>query len=161
MPRRSSGNVVSDRLSSWLGTAGTIIGGIYGGPAGAAIGTKIGSSVGGGTSSSAPIGGGNSTPTGANANPTRYGVQSGAMGTPVQMSKGGYTCYADGGVAHDHAICMKLGGHVGGEAKVEGDSEENDDTVPAMLKSLAKLVIPRSVPKTEMSMEEIMRRMLP
>lgn len=69
-----------------------------------------------------------------------------------QYSKGGYTCYADGGIAHDHAICMKLGGHVAGEAKVEGDSEEND-TVPAML-SPGELVIPRSVPKTGPAMEE-------
>jgi hypothetical protein len=66
-------------------------------------------------------------------------------------SKGGYACYADGGVAHDHAICMKLGGHVGGHAPVEGDSETND-TVPAML-SPGELVIPRSVPKDGASME--------
>jgi hypothetical protein len=69
--------------------------------------------------------------------------------------KKGYTCYADGGVAHDHAICMKLGGHVGGHAKVEGDSETND-TVPAML-SPGELVIPRSVPKDGKSMEEFAR----
>ena len=72
--------------------------------------------------------------------------------TMTGYAKGGYTCYADGGVAHDHAICMKLGGHVGGEAKVEGDSEEND-TVPAML-SPGELVIPRSVPKDGKHMEE-------
>lgn len=69
-----------------------------------------------------------------------------------KYSKGGYTCYADGGVTHDHAICMKLGGHVTGDAKVEGDSEEND-TVPAML-SPGELVIPRSVPKDGPHMEE-------
>src|SRR5260221_3265362 len=67
-------------------------------------------------------------------------------------SKGGYTCYAEGGVAHDHSLCMKLGGHISGHAKVEGDSEEND-TVPAML-SPGELVIPRSVPKDGAHMEE-------
>ena len=66
-------------------------------------------------------------------------------------------CYLpDGGVAHDHAICMKLGGHVGGKAKVEGDSEEND-TVPALL-SPGELVIPRSVPKNGKSMEEFAKK---
>ncbi len=68
------------------------------------------------------------------------------------MAEGGVVCYADGGIAHDHAICMKLGGHVGGKANVEGDSEEND-TVPAML-SPGELVIPRSVPKDGKHMEE-------
>lgn len=115
---------------SLLGTAGTVIGGIYGGPAGAAVGGAAGKS----------IGGGNSTPTDKN----KY--------KPLGYSKGGYTCYADGGVAHDHAICMKLGGHVAGEAEVPGDSEQND-TVPAML-SPGELVIPRSVPKTGEAMEQ-------
>jgi hypothetical protein len=96
------------------------------------------------TSASAPIGGGRSTPTGANANPANYG-----------MAKGGYTCYAEGGVAHDHGLCMKLGGHVMGHAQVEGDSEQND-TVPAML-SPGELVIPRSVPKDGAHMEEFAR----
>lgn len=75
-----------------------------------------------------------------------------AANAPPGYSKGGYTCYADGGIAHDHAICMKLGGHISGKAKVEGDSEEND-TVPAML-SPGELVIPRSVPKDGAHMEE-------
>lgn len=70
----------------------------------------------------------------------------------VVPEKKEYTCYADGGVAHDHAICMKLGGHVPGEAKVEGDSKEND-TVDAKL-SPGELVIPRSVPKDGPHMEE-------
>ena len=47
---------------------------------------------------------------------------------------------------------MKLGGHVGGEAEVPGDSEQND-TVPALL-SPGELVIPRSVPKTGPAMEQ-------
>lgn len=72
------------------------------------------------------------------------------------MAKGGYACYADGGIAHDHGICMKLGGHVGGEAEVPGDSEQND-TVPAML-SPGELVIPRSVPKDGPHMEEFARQ---
>jgi hypothetical protein len=127
-----------------LGAAGTIGGAALGGPAGAAIGKKVADTT---TSSSAPIGGGNSTPTGANANPQRYGVQF--------ASKGGYMCYAEGGVAHDHALCMKLGSYVPGKAKVEGDSEKND-TVPAML-SPGELVIPRSVPKDGEHMEEFAR----
>jgi hypothetical protein len=127
---------------SLLGTAGTIGGAALGGPVGGILGNKIAGAVAGTPSSaSAPIGGGRSTPTGANANPANYG-----------MSKGGYTCYADGGVAHDHAICMKLGGHISGKAEVPGDSEEND-TVPAML-SPGELVIPRSVPKTGEAMEQ-------
>jgi hypothetical protein len=63
-------------------------------------------------------------------------------GGMIGYSKGGYTCYADGGIAHDHAICMKLGGHVAGEAEVEGDSPEND-TVPALL-SPGEIVVKRS-----------------
>ena len=73
------------------------------------------------------------------------------MGERIEKPKD-YTCYADGGMAHDHAICMKLGGHIGGKAKVDGDSEVND-TVPAML-SPGELVIPRSVPKTGPEMEK-------
>lgn len=128
---------------SLLGTAGTVIGGIYGGPMGAAAGKAAANAV-APTSSSASIGGGRSTPTGANANPSNYG-----------MAKGGYVCYADGGIAHEHAICMKLGGHVGGHAAIEGDSETND-TVPAML-SPGELVVPRSVPKDGPHMEEFAR----
>lgn len=114
---------------SLLGTAGTVAGAALGGPAGAAIGSSLAKAP--ASSSSASIGGGNSTPTGNNANPANYG-----------LANGGYVCYADGGVAHDHAICMKLGGHVDGEAKVDGDSPEND-TVPAML-SPGEIVIKRS-----------------
>ena len=131
-------NAGNQMAGSLLGTAGTIVGGMYGGPAGAAIGNKLGTSIGG---SQAVSSGAGSTPTDANANRSNYG-----------MAKGGAVCYADGGVAHDHSICMKLGGHVGGEAKVDGDSEQND-TVPAML-SPGELVIPRSVPKTGPAMEQ-------
>ncbi len=142
---QNAANQSNAMTGSLLGAAGTVVGGIYGGPMGAAVGNKLGSSLGGSSSSSsAPIGGGNTTPTGVNAQKSQYG-----------FSKGGYACYADGGVAHDHAICMKLGGHVGGHAQVDGDSEEND-TVPAML-SPGELVIPRSVPKDGKSMEEFAR----
>lgn len=79
-------------------------------------------------------------------------MMAGAAHGAIVPEKKEYTCYADGGVAHDHAICMKLGGHIAGEAKVEGDSEKND-TVPAML-SPGELVIPRSVPKDGPHMEE-------
>lgn len=124
-------NANNQMTGALLGAAGTIGGAAIGGPAGAVAGNAA----------SKAIAGGNSTPTGANANKSNYG-----------LAEGGYVCYADGGVAHDHAICMKLGGHIGGHAKVEGDSTEND-TVPAML-SPGELVIPRSVPKTGPEMEK-------
>lgn len=122
---------------SLLGTAGTIGATALGGPV---AGTVVGQALKG-------TGGKNGPPTSANTN--QY--------SPIKgYAKGGYTCYADGGVAHDHAICMKLGGHVGGEAQVPGDSETND-TVPAML-SPGELVIPRSVPKNGPAMEEFARK---
>lgn len=133
----------SDRgfLGSLLGTAGQIGATAFGGPvAGAVAGKIIGQAPGIG-----PV----STPT----NPTQYKPMNVMRYQP--MNKGGYTCYADGGVAHDHTICMKLGGHIGGEAEVPGDDEQND-TVPAML-SPGELVIPRSVPKTGPAMEEFAR----
>lgn len=117
---------------SLLGTAGTVGGAMMGGPAGAVAGAKVGQQLGPAKGTSAPL------------QPTITGY-----------SKGGYTCYADGGIVHDHAICMKLGGHVGGDAEVAGDSKKND-TVPAML-SPGELVIPRSVPKTGPAMEEFAR----
>lgn len=117
---------------SLLGAAGTIGGAMIGGPAGAAVGSQLGKTV-------AP------TPKTTMAGDTQR----------TYAAKGGYMCYADGGVTHDHDICMKLGGHVGGEAEVPGDSEQND-TVPAML-SPGELVIPRSVPKTGPAMEEFAR----
>ena len=52
-------------------------------------------------------------------------------------------CYAKGGEVHSHEICMKMGGKVPGEAKVPGDSTQND-TVPAKL-SPHEIVLPRSV----------------
>ncbi len=130
---QNQGNAMTGSL---LGAAGTIGGAAIGGPVGAAVGNKLATGVAG---QSGPMPG-----TAAPLKPTATGY-----------AKGGYTCYADGGVAHDHAICMKLGGHVGGEAKVDGDSEEND-TVPAML-SPGELVIPRSVPKDGASMEAFAR----
>lgn len=79
-----------------------------------------------------------------------------SQGMPT-FADGGVVCYARGGISmpHDHAICMKMGGHVAGEAQVPGDSEAND-TVPAML-SPGELVIPRSVPKDGPHMEEFAR----
>jgi len=116
-----------------LGAAGTIGGAALAGPVGAAIGGSLGKQSSGAVGPAA-------------------GTKAPLQPTMTGYAKGGYTCYADGGIAHDHAICMKLGGHVGGKAKVDGDSEEND-TVPAML-SPGELVIPRSVPKDGKSMEE-------
>ena len=125
---QNAANSGNQMLGTALGAAGTIIGGVYGGPAGAAIGSQAGKAV-----------------TGNNNNAS----------AGVNAAHGGVVCYADGGVAHDHGICMKMGGHVGGEAKVAGDSETND-TVPALL-SPGELVIPRSVPKDGRSMEQFAR----
>lgn len=124
-------------LGAGLGAAGKIgAGALMGGPAGAAL-----------AGSTAISSGAGSTPTGANANKSNYG-----------LANGGVVCYARGGVAmpHDHSICMKMGGHVSGQAQVPGDSEQND-TVPAML-SPGELVIPRSVPKDGPHMEEFARK---
>lgn len=125
----NSNNAMTGAL---LGAAGTIGGAMVGGPAGAAVGSQLAKTV-------AP------KPTMANNNAS----------AGINAAHGGYMCYADGGVTHDHDICMKLGGHVGGEAQVPGDSEQND-TVPAML-SPGELVIPRSVPKDGKHMEEFAR----
>lgn len=133
---QNQGNALTGSL---LGAAGTIGGAAIGGPVGAAIGNHLATSAAG---QLGPVPG---TPAPLKATVTGY-------------SKGGYTCYADGGVAHDHAICMKLGGHVGGKAKVAGDSEDND-TVPAML-SPGELVIPRSVPKDGPHMEQFAKNAL-
>ena len=123
---QNQGNAMTGSL---LGAAGTIGGAAIGGPVGAAIGNKLATTAGPAAGTTAPL-----------------------KATATGYSKGGYACYADGGVAHDHAICMKLGGHIGGEATVAGDSEQND-TVPAML-SPGELVIPRSVPKNGPAMEQ-------
>ena len=138
----NQGNAMTGAL---LGAAGTIGGAAIGGPVGAAIGGTLAKQATGG--SPAVNSGAMVKPMPPPASSSQY-APAGVSG----YSKGGYTCYADGGIAHDHAICMKLGGHIRGEAKVEGDSEEND-TVPAML-SPGELVIPRSVPKTGPEMEK-------
>lgn len=135
-------NAGLDFAGSLLGTAGTIGGAYLGGPAGAAVGGSL--------MHNGAIPSTNSTMAGSPAYQMNSAKNAPAGAT--SFSKGGYTCYADGGIAHDHAICMKLGGHISGKAHVEGDSEKND-TVPAML-SPGELVIPRSVPKDGPHMEE-------
>lgn len=77
-----------------------------------------------------------SSPTGVNADPSKYGIPGYAQGGMVQ-------CYAKGGEVHDHALCMLAGGGVPGESNVDGDSAQND-TVPAML-SPHEIVLPKSV----------------
>lgn len=129
-------------LGKLMGAAGTIGGAALGGPVGAAIGGQMSGALTGTNAVNTGIG---STPTGTNANKSQYG-----------LAHGGVTCYASGGITHDHSICMKMGGHIGGEAKVPGDSEIND-TVDAKL-SPGELVIPRSVPKTGPAMEEFAKR---
>lgn len=130
---------------SLLGTAGTLGATALGGPvAGALAGTALKSGAIPGT-----------TPAVASTPAYQMNAAKNAPNGATSFSNGGYTCYADGGIAHDHAICMKLGGHIAGKANVEGDSETND-TVPAML-SPGELVIPRSVPKDGPHMEEFAR----
>lgn len=121
-------------LGKAVGAAGTVLGGIYGGPVGAAVGSQASNLVSGVKTSNGP----------------QTGV--------ANAAHGGVVCYARGGVAmpHDHSICMKMGGHVPGQASVAGDSETND-TVPAML-SPGELVIPRSVPKDGPHMEAFARQ---
>lgn len=123
----------SAMMGKLIGAGGTIAGAALGGPAGAAIGSQAGKTV-------APTAKNNNASAGFNA------------------AHGAAVCYAKGGVGmpHDHAICMKMGGHVPGEPTVEGDSAQND-TVPAML-SPGELVIPRSVPKDGPHMEEFARQ---
>lgn len=98
-----------------LGTAGTVIGGMYGGPAGAAAGGAIGSQAG------QSFGGSNGPP--KSANTEQYRPQG----------------YAEGGVIEP---CMKDGGLIPGHPQVGGDSRQND-TVPIKV-SPGEAVIPRS-----------------
>lgn len=134
---QNAGNAMTGSL---LGAAGTIGGAALGGPVGAAIGGSL-------ANAAAPK-------TNAGIAGTQAYKTNSANNNPA-FAKGGYACYADGGVTHDHGICMKLGGHVPGQPEVAGDSEQND-TVPAML-SPGELVIPRSVPKTGEAMENFAR----
>lgn len=122
-----------------IGAAGQIAGAYYGG---------------GASGSGAPAG---NTQTNASIASTP-GYQRNAANNNPAFAHGGVVCYANGGVSgpHDHTICMQMGGHVGGEAEVPGDSEHND-TVPALL-SPGELVIPRSVPKTGPAMEQFARQ---
>lgn len=65
--------------------------------------------------------------------------------SPLNKTQGysdGGMCYADGDVAHNHYLCMLMGGAVPGEARVSGDSPSND-TVPARL-SPGEIVVKRS-----------------
>jgi len=130
---------------SLLGTAGTIGGAMLGGPAGAVAGKAAADTLAQPRTSGAIA-----------ASPAyQMNAAKNAPAGATSFSKGGYACYADGGVVHDHAICAKLGAIIPGRAKVDGDSPEND-TVPAML-SPGELVIPRSVPKDGAHMEEFAR----
>ncbi len=121
-----------------IGAGATVLGGIYGGPMGAAAGSQVGNMISGNDAVKSGYG---SAPTGANADPNRYGIKpygGYAMGGEVQ-------CYAVGGEVHDHELCMKAGGNVpdDGSQQMPGDSPQND-TVPAML-SPHEIVLPRSV----------------
>lgn len=123
-----------------IGSAGQVAAAYYGAPA-AKTGTATTSSSGGLSGTDAVSSGAGSVASGANADSSLYGLAHG----------GAVPCYAAGGMAHDHGICMRMGGHVPGQAAVPGDSLQNDN-VPAML-SPGELVIPRSVPKTGPAME--------
>ena len=64
---------------------------------------------------------------------------------PQMLADGGF-CYFNGGkVSHDHAICMKAGGHVPGTPKVGGAVNTfANDTVKGLL-APGEIVLPRSV----------------
>jgi hypothetical protein len=126
-------------LGKLLGAAGQGVAAYYGAGGGAAGASKA---LSGTTAVNSGVG---SAPTGANANKSQYGLAGG----------GTVPCYAEGGMPHDHSICMTVGGHVPGEAAVAGDSVAND-TVDAKL-SPGELVIPRSVPKDGPHMEQFAR----
>lgn len=66
-----------------------------------------------------------------------------AMNNPIAgYSDGGMCGYAEGGEAHNHYLCMLMGGPVPGKAPVAGDSPKND-VVDAKL-SPGEIVIKRS-----------------
>jgi hypothetical protein len=90
----------------------TLLGTIYGGPAG-----------------------------GMAANAAAGAVVNNNKQQPRQMADGGM-CYAEGGAAHNHYLCMLMGGPVPGEAEVPGDSPKNDK-VHALL-SPGEIVVKRS-----------------
>ncbi len=79
---------------------------------------------------------------GGETNPKHETVKAMQNNPTAGFNQGGM-CYAEGGEVHDHEICMQIGGTVPGEAKVDGDSTEND-TVHAML-SPHEIVLPRTV----------------
>lgn len=118
-----------------IGTGATILGGMYGGPAGAAAGKAGANAL---TGTNAVNSGYGSTPTGANADKTRYGMAHGGMVNGTQ-------CYAEGGEVHDHQLCMQAGGDVPGQPEEMGmDDSTANDTVDAKL-SPGEIVLPRSV----------------
>ncbi len=130
--------------------AGTVAAAYYGGPAAANTTSSLFSSTPSSTNST--IAGSNAYQQNANANNPNVINASSQM--TQSMSEGGM-CYADGGTPHNHYLCMLMGGKVPGEAKVAGNSKEND-TQPALL-SPGELVIPREVPKTGPAMENFAR----
>lgn len=101
--------------SGLLGTAGTVIGGMYGGPMGAAAGNKLGTAAG--------------SQMGSKETQDDQGMAQGGM-------VGHERCFHEGG------LCLTGGGMVPGKAKVPGDSVRND-TVRARV-SPGEAVIPRS-----------------
>lgn len=120
-----------------------------GGPIAGAIANGMGTP----SSTNSQIAGTNAYQQNMNANnPNR--ISAGNMhlpgAQPQQLSEGGM-CYAEGGMPHNHYLCMLMGGKVPGEAKVAGNSKQND-TQPALL-SPGELVIPREVPKNGPAME--------
>ncbi len=137
--QQSQDNAFTGQL---LGTAGTVLGGMYGGPAGAAIGGAAGKAVAGGGTDVGAGGTYQGTPEAAGQNSNQYSPYK--YPSTNGYAKGGMVkCYAEGGEVHDHQLCMKAGGGVPGSAPVPGDSPVND-TVDAKL-SPGEVVIPRSI----------------
>ncbi len=81
----------------------------------------------------------------SNGTPIGNAAGIGQVSTPKNSMQYKPVGYAEGGAVeepHNHFLCMLGGGCVPGEAKIAGDSAQND-TVPAML-SPGENVIPRS-----------------
>lgn len=156
---QAQGGQNANLLGGLLGTAGTVIGGMYGGPMGAAVGGQLGSSIGGSDTkkpqtSAYAADGGVVRDGGVVSDPEemmrameimrsgKHGnfvpVPGPAQGVSMQDNKPVmYDTASQGGVA-----CMKDGGMIPGEPQVPGDSPMND-TVPIQV-SPGEAVIPRS-----------------
>src|SRR6185295_11994919 len=121
----NAANATGQLLKGGLGLAATAMGGPVAGMLTSGALNQGGKSIG-----NAPGIGPISIPN----NPNQY--------RPLGYNEGGMCQYSQGGEAHNHYMCMLMGGKVPGEPIVEGDSAQND-IVDAKL-SPGEIVIKRS-----------------